>query len=361
MTDFNYAFSNCFEITIFQSCCKYPKSSQLEQEWKNNKESLLAFVQNAHMGIKGLITDSVLKKPIDKAFLHIIGIENNVTSNERGEYWRLLSDGIYDLRVDAEGYESRIVKQIKIENSLTSAKQLNIELKPKKKTNYDLKPKKEHVNLDDVEAFDEEELSKNPNIKLYLLKKDFATKPEFKQHHYTDLVKKLEHFSTKYSNLTRLYSIGKSVENRDLWVLEISDNPGTHEPGEPEFKYVANIHGNESVGRELLLLLIQSLLENYQRNSTIKYLIDNTRIHIMPTANPDGYEMAKEGDCYSDNGRFNKHDIDLNRNFPDRLDSKTKYIKFQPETRALMDWIKAYPFVLSVSLHGGALVANCKL
>ena len=245
------------------------------------------------MGIKGVITDSAVKKPIHKAFVHVLGIENNVTSNDRGEYWRLLSDGVYDLQIEAEGYLTKRIKQVKIENSLTSAKLLNVELTPKSKANYEPTPKKEHIDADEIEAMDEEELSKNPNIKLYLLKKDFVTKPEFKQHHYTDLVAKLKFFSEKYPNLTRLYSIGRSVDGRDLYVLEISDQPGKHEPGEPEFRYVANIHGNESVGRELLLLLIQSLLENYQRNSTIKQLIDNTRLHIMPTANPDGYEKAK--------------------------------------------------------------------
>ena len=48
MEDFNYMHSNCFEITMELSCCKYPKASELQKEWQLNKESLLLFMEATH-------------------------------------------------------------------------------------------------------------------------------------------------------------------------------------------------------------------------------------------------------------------------------------------------------------------------
>lgn len=48
MQDFNYLHSNCFEITIEMSCCKYPPASELPKEWDNNRDALINFMQQVY-------------------------------------------------------------------------------------------------------------------------------------------------------------------------------------------------------------------------------------------------------------------------------------------------------------------------
>jgi len=53
--------------------------------------------------------------------------------------------------------------------------------------------------------------------------------------------------------------------------------------------------------------------------------------------------------------RGNSRGYDLNRNFPDYFKANTK--RTQPETDAVKDWISKIQFLISGSLHGGALVS----
>ncbi|XP_078080466.1 carboxypeptidase N catalytic chain [Mustelus asterias] len=199
---------------------------------------------------------------------------------------------------------------------------------------------------------------------------------EFRHHRYDELVRALLAVQRDCPFISRLYSIGRSAQGRHLYVLELSDNPGIHQLLEPEFKYVGNMHGNEVLGRELLIQLAQYLCEEYNlRNPRITHLIHQTRIHILPSMNPDGYEVAanqgSEANTYL-TGRANARGVDLNRNFPDlhltlqKQQRRNHHVSLAPnwqqqteqETYAVIRWLQSYNFVLSANLHGGAVVAN---
>ncbi|XP_050428742.1 carboxypeptidase M-like isoform X2 [Adelges cooleyi] len=196
----------------------------------------------------------------------------------------------------------------------------------------------------------------NPHFSSQDLIQDQNYQLEFKYHDYDKMTKFLRTTSSKFPNLTALYSIGKSVQGRDLWVMVVSSSPYEHMIGKPDVKYVANMHGNEAVGRELMMHLIQYLVNSYSVDPYIRWLLDNTRIHILPSMNPDGFEVAREGQCDGGQGRYNARGFDLNRNFPDYFKQNNK--RGQPETDAVKEWTSKIQFVLSGGIHGGALVAS---
>jgi murein tripeptide amidase MpaA len=80
-----------------------------------------------------------------------------------------------------------------------------------------------------------------------------------------------------------------------------SYSPNKHILLRPEVKYIANMHGNEVVGLELLLYLIEYLLTS--TDNQVLQLMNQSRIWIMPSMNPDGLELSQYGDCTTTNGR----------------------------------------------------------
>ncbi|HEX4825127.1 MAG TPA: DUF2817 domain-containing protein [Candidatus Polarisedimenticolaceae bacterium] len=168
-------------------------------------------------------------------------------------------------------------------------------------------------------------------------------------HTYETLTSELQAIAAAHPDIVRLSSLGKSVQGRDLWMVLISKNPDVQED-EPEVKYIAAMHGDEVVGKEMLVDLINLLVSGYGTDPRLTALVDGNEIWILPSMNPDGTAAGR---------RYNANNVDLNRNFPDQfVDPNDTTAGRQPETAHVMDWGYAHSPALAANFHGGSLVAN---
>ncbi|RXN14352.1 carboxypeptidase D-like protein [Labeo rohita] len=340
MQDYNYLKGNCFEVTFELSCCKYPPASQLFTEWSNNKEALLAYIHQAHIGVRGFVmTRSGFGLP--DATISVSGSDHNITTWMFGDYYRLLLPGRYDITASTPGYLSNTVKNVPVIEG--KATLLNFTLE---------EPVEEMLMLGSEQPM---VTSDGPSPPGPPIPRSPIHTLDFGYHNYDEMEMFLQLLSAVHP-ITYLNSAGRSVQGRNLYVMEISTNPGVDQQGKPEVMLLGNLHGNEFIGREILLNLIEYLCRNYDKDPLVTRLVNSTRIHIMPSMNPDGYELAlkahKElvsGDL-SIIGHSNSHRVDLNANFPEQSRSGNTV---EAETQTVINWIKAHFFVLSASIRGG--------
>ncbi|MGQ9559960.1 MAG: M14 family zinc carboxypeptidase [Candidatus Oleimicrobiaceae bacterium] len=154
-----------------------------------------------------------------------------------------------------------------------------------------------------------------------------------------------------HPHITRLDSIGSSVQGRGIWALKISDNPLVDED-EPCFLVEGCIHGNENHGLEACLHFIRYLVNGYGVDQQVTSWVEGREIWVVPLVNPDGHEM---------NRRTNANGVDLNRNFgywwSFAASSYGSRPFSEPETRAIRDLAEAVRPYGSISFHtSGRLV-----
>ena len=94
-----------------------------------------------------------------------------------------------------------------------------------------------------------------------------------------------------FPELTRLYSIGKSSQGRDIWCLEVT----AQKVGEPDRKpgmYIdGNIHGNEVQTGETVAYTAWYLCHQYGRLDKVTSLLDERVFYLLPSINPDGRDL----------------------------------------------------------------------
>ena len=137
-----------------------------------------------------------------------------------------------------------------------------------------------------------------------------------------EVVTKLDSMRLLYPNLiTTKVSIGNSVESRPIYMVKISDNADIDE-NEPELLYTALHHAREPQSMMQMIYFMYYLLENYNTNPSVQYIVNNREMYFIPVLNPDGYEYNRTtnpggGGMWRKNRKNNgsSYGVDLNRNY----------------------------------------------
>ena len=107
---------------------------------------------------------------------------------------------------------------------------------------------------------------------------------------FAELEGQLARLAETYPDITNLYSIGTSWQERDLWCMELTNKaiPAGEKTGIGVF---ANIHGGERESASSAMYTAW-WLALCSGDDYVKGLLDNYIIYVIPVINPDGYEQS---------------------------------------------------------------------
>jgi len=122
----------------------------------------------------------------------------------------------------------------------------------------------------------------------------------------------LEKLAYDNPTLMTLYTIGYSVEGREIYVVKISDNVDAAED-EPVVHFDAQHHAREIMTPEVIIDICEQLMAGYGSIQEVTDWVDNYEIYLIPCVNPDSVVDVFETDWMI---RKNARGVDLNRNYP---------------------------------------------
>ncbi|MEZ4906743.1 MAG: M14 family zinc carboxypeptidase [Saprospiraceae bacterium] len=192
---------------------------------------------------------------------------------------------------------------------------------------------------------------------------------------YDELLVVLDSMVAKYPNIISQKQQIDTIltyEGNPIYWVKVSNNPNEDED-KPEILYTALHHAREPVSLSQMIFYLWYLLENYDTDPEIKFLVDNVEMYFIPCVNPDGYiynhTTNPQGGGEWRKNRWRKngtiYGVDLNRNYGyqwgyDDIGSSTdpqdetyrgESAFSEPETRAVRKFCQNHSFSLAVNYH----------
>lgn len=156
-----------------------------------------------------------------------------------------------------------------------------------------------------------------------------------KYHGYTGTVDFIKAVNKAYPDITELKEIGRSSQNRPMYVLVITNKKtGTtldrekklvHERrlevpnppiqdldlGKAGYMITGCTHGNEITGNEVCLYFIDQVVSGYGKDKDITAMVDNKVLYVCPAINPDGlYNTVELGATQRQNSMYQEGKVE---------------------------------------------------
>ncbi len=109
---------------------------------------------------------------------------------------------------------------------------------------------------------------------------------------YADLTRILQALAAAHPQLLRVESIGRSFEERDIWLATITNFAAGPDREKPALWVDGNIHATEVAGSMACLYLIHHLVTRYAVDPDVTRCLDTRVFYVCPRLNPDGAEWA---------------------------------------------------------------------
>ncbi|MFJ9036473.1 M14 family zinc carboxypeptidase [Streptomyces sp. NPDC102406] len=181
-------------------------------------------------------------------------------------------------------------------------------------------------------------------------------------------------------DLTKVVSLGKTVQGQDILALKLSKGAKKVKDGaKPAVLYMSNQHAREWITPEMTRRLMHYYVDNYAKDRRVKKIVDSTELWFVLSANPDGYDWTHKAAAnrqWRKNMRDNNGDgaytpgdgVDLNRNFaykwgyddegssprPASETYRGTGPNSEPETKALDAFEKRIGFDYAINYHSAA-------
>ena len=139
---------------------------------------------------------------------------------------------------------------------------------------------------------------------------------------YPNLITTKSNISTFLTQGQPDNSVTPSIGSNGIKWVKISDNPDASEQ-EPQILYSAIHHAREPMSLHQLIFYMWYLLENYETDTEVQSIVNNTELFFVPVVNPDGYLYNEKtnpngGGFWRKNRRNNGNGtfgVDNNRNY----------------------------------------------